>query len=54
MGATGASMHALLYKQLTGKPIGVAPSKGTPKLGVVLNVGGSSVTNCVTVLRPLA
>jgi len=54
VGATGASMHALLYKQLTGKPIGVKPSKGTPKVGVVLNVGGSSVTNCVTVLRPLA
>jgi len=51
VGATGASMHALLYKQLTGKPIGAAPSKGAPKVGVVLNVGGSSVTNCVTVLR---
>jgi acetyl-CoA C-acetyltransferase len=51
VGATGASMHALLYKQLTGKPIGAAPAKGTPKVGVVLNVGGSSVTNCVTVLR---
>lgn len=51
VGATGASMHALLYKQLTGQPIGAAPAKGTPKVGVVLNVGGSSVTNCVTVLR---
>jgi len=54
VGATGASMHALLYKQLVGQPIGAAPSKGTPKVGVVLNVGGSSVTNCVTVLKPLA
>ncbi len=53
VGATGASMHALLYKQLTGHAIGVAPSKGTPKVGAVLNVGGSSVTNCVTVLRAL-
>lgn len=53
VGATGASMHALLYKQLTGHPIGVAPSRGTPRIGAVLNVGGSAVTNCVTVLRAL-
>jgi len=51
VGATGASMHALLYKQLVGQPIGAAPAKGAPRVGVVLNVGGSSVTNCVTVLR---
>lgn len=51
VGATGASMHALLYKQLTGKPIGAVPAKGQPEIGVVLNVGGSSVTNCVTVLQ---
>jgi acetyl-CoA C-acetyltransferase len=43
-----------LYKQLIGQPIGAAPSKGTPKVGVVLNVGGSSVTNCVSVLKRLA
>lgn len=53
VGATGASMHALLYKQLVGQPIGAKPSKGTPKVGVAFNVGGSSVTNCVTVLKPL-
>ncbi len=51
VGATGASMHALAYKQLIGDPIGRAPSKGTPEIGVVLNVGGSSVSNCVSVLR---
>lgn len=51
VGATGASMHALIYKQLVGEPIGVAPTKGNPEIGVTLNVGGSSVTNCVTVLR---
>lgn len=51
VGATGASMHALLYKQLVGQPIGAAPSRGSPRVGVVLNVGGSSVTNCVTVLK---
>lgn len=51
VGATGASMHALVYKQLTGDPIGAAPSKKTPEVGVTLNVGGSAVTNCVTVMR---
>ena len=49
VGATGASMHALAYKQLIGEPIGVAAKKAD--IGVVYNVGGSSVTNCVTVLK---
>lgn len=51
VGATGVSMHALLYKQLTGEPIGLAPKGKTPETAAVLNVGGSAVTNCVTVLR---
>jgi len=51
VGATGASMHALLYKQLVGEPIGVTRTKGQPEIGVAYNVGGSSVTNCVTTLR---
>lgn len=51
VGATGVSMHALLYKQLVGEPIGAALAKKTPSVGVTFNVGGSSVTNCVTVLR---
>ena len=51
VGATGASMHALVYKQLMEEPIGLAPTKKTPKIGVTFNVGGSGVTNCVTVLR---
>jgi acetyl-CoA C-acetyltransferase len=50
VGATGVSMHALLYKQLMGEPIGLTQAK-TPTVGVSLNVGGSAVTNCVTVLR---
>lgn len=50
VGATGVSMHALLYKQLVGEPIGMAPKK-RPTVAVSLNVGGSAVTNCVTVLR---
>ncbi len=51
VGATGVSMHALLYKQLAGDPIGATLTRKTPTTGVSFNVGGSSVTNCVTVLR---
>ena len=53
VGATGASMHALAFKQLVGEPIGMAPSGNTPETGGVFNVGGSGATNCVTVLRRL-
>ncbi|HEY3449809.1 MAG TPA: hypothetical protein VGK67_25870 [Myxococcales bacterium] len=49
VGATGASMHALAFKQLAGEPVGV-PAKD-PEIGVTFNVGGSGVTNCVSVLR---
>lgn len=49
VGATGASMHALIYKQLVGEAIGVKAKKA--EVGVAFNVGGSAVTNCVTVLR---
>jgi acetyl-CoA C-acetyltransferase len=51
VGATGASMHALVYKQLMEEPIGLAPARKTPRVGVTFNVGGSGVTNCVSVLR---
>lgn len=54
VGATGASMHALAYKQLVGEPIGMAPKAGTPETGVVFNVGGSGATNCVTTLRRIS
>lgn len=53
VGATGASMHALAYKQLVGEPIGKSPAKSTPEIGVVFNVGGSAATNCVTSMRRL-
>lgn len=53
VGATGASMHALAYKQLVGEPIGMAPANKSPETGVVFNVGGSGATNCVTVLKRL-
>jgi len=51
VGATGASMHALVYKQLIGEPIGVSRSRGQAEIGVAFNVGGSAATNCVTTLR---
>ena len=53
VGATGVSMHALIYKQLAGTPIGATLSRKTPAVGVCFNVGGSAVTNCVSVLRRL-
>jgi len=53
VGATGASMHVLLYKQMLGKPIGAARASGAPEITATLNVGGSAVTNSVTVLRRL-
>ncbi len=49
-GATGASMHALAYKQLIGEPIGVA-AKNNAETAMTVNIGGSGVTNCVSVLK---
>jgi len=51
VGATGASMHALLFKQLVGEPIGATLTKKKPEVGVVFNVGGSAVSNFITVLK---
>jgi acetyl-CoA C-acetyltransferase len=51
VGATGASMHTLIYKQIIGEAIGVQARKAD--IGVTFNVGGSGVTNCITVLRKL-
>jgi acetyl-CoA C-acetyltransferase len=51
VGATGVSMHALLYKQLIGEPIGAVLSRKQPEIGVTYNIGGSAVTNCVTILK---
>ena len=53
VGATSVSMHALIYKQLVGEPIRATLSQKTPAVGVSFNVGGSAVTNCVSVLRRL-
>ena len=49
VGATGVSMHVLLHKQLIGEPVGAKAKKAD--IAVSFNVGGSAVTNCVTVLR---
>ncbi|MCL1894466.1 MAG: hypothetical protein FWG02_09585 [Holophagaceae bacterium] len=51
VGATGVSMHALAYKQLVGQAIGAVKTGKQPEVAVTFNVGGSSVTNCVTVLK---
>ena len=51
VGATGASMHALVYKQLIGEAIGVKARNAD--IGVTFNVGGSAATNCISVLRKL-
>jgi len=53
VGVIGVLMHALIYKQLVDQPIGAKPSR-QPAVGVTFNVGGSAVTNCVSVLRRLS
>ncbi|MBI6629511.1 acetyl-CoA acetyltransferase [Pontibaca salina] len=49
VGATGVSMHALAFRQLTGQ----AGEMQTPgaTLGLVFNMGGSAVANYVSVLE---
>lgn len=49
VGATGVSMHALLYKQLTNKAIGAQVKNANAAL--VLNIGGSGATNMVSILK---
>lgn len=49
VGATGVSMHALLYKQLIGKAIGVQVPNA--KTALALNIGGSGATNMVSILK---
>ncbi len=49
VGATGVSMHALLYKQLTDHAIGVQVNNANAAL--VLNIGGSGATNMVSILK---
>ncbi|MGB3500432.1 MAG: thiolase domain-containing protein [Mesorhizobium sp.] len=49
IGATGVSMHAISYRQLTGQAGGL--QLADPKLGLVFNMGGSGVANYASVLE---
>ncbi|MEC7765032.1 MAG: acetyl-CoA acetyltransferase [Pseudomonadota bacterium] len=49
VGATGVSMHALSFRQLTGQA-GEMQKDGA-EIGLVLNMGGSAVANYATVLE---
>ena len=49
VGATGVSMHALLYKQLTDNAIGAQVKNANAAL--VLNIGGSGASNMVSILK---
>jgi acetyl-CoA C-acetyltransferase len=49
VGATGVSMHALAFHQLTADPIGL-PARGA-EFGLLFNMGGMAVANYATVLQ---
>lgn len=49
VGATGVSMHALAYRQLTDRAIGL--SAPHPDLGIVVNMGGAGVTTYTSILQ---
>ncbi len=49
VGATGVSMHALAYRQLTGQAGDM--QKPGANVGLVFNMGGSAVANYVSVLE---
>ena len=51
VGATGVSMHALGYRQLTGQAGEMQVQD--PKLGLVFNMGGSGVANYASLLEPV-
>ena len=51
VGASGVSMHALAFLQLTGQA-GDMQAKGA-ELGAVFNMGGAAVANYVSILEPL-
>ncbi|MBB5210546.1 thiolase C-terminal domain-containing protein [Microbulbifer hydrolyticus] len=50
VGATGVSMHYFAYRQLLGRAVGAA-HPGNPQTAAVLNIGGSGVVNCTSILR---
>lgn len=49
VGATGVSMHAISYRQLTGQAGGI--QKPGVSMGLVFNMGGSAVANYVSILE---
>jgi acetyl-CoA C-acetyltransferase len=49
VGATGVSMHVYVSRQLEGRPLGLGAKN--PEVGVVMNVGGSNVSNFASVLK---
>lgn len=49
VGATGVSMHAMAFRQLTGNPIGLAAPEA--EFGLLFNMGGMAVANYATVLQ---
>ena len=49
VGATGVSMHAISYRQLTGTAGDMQIDN--PSLGMVFNMGGSAVANYVSILE---
>ncbi|MGE0930549.1 thiolase C-terminal domain-containing protein [Peijinzhouia sedimentorum] len=52
VGATGVSMHALIYKQLLGEAIGKQVKNA--EIGMTLNIGGSGASNMISVMRRIA
>jgi acetyl-CoA C-acetyltransferase len=49
VGATGVSMHALAFRQLTGSAGGM--QREGAQLGMVFNMGGAAVANHVSILE---
>lgn len=49
VGATGVSMHAIAYRQLTGQAGGIQMPGA--EIGLVFNMGGAAVANYVSVLE---
>jgi acetyl-CoA C-acetyltransferase len=48
VGATGVSMHAMGFRQLTGQAGGIQQSGA--EVGLIFNMGGAAVANYATVL----
>jgi acetyl-CoA C-acetyltransferase len=49
VGATGVSMHAMAFWQLTGEPVGLAVPNA--EFGLLFNMGGMAVANYASVLQ---